>query len=109
MLRSRDLEELEAWQVERALEHDAPKVLFRLGLGGLYRLDAPPRKEGVAVLLKGLVRSKTLLDLGLLRVAALVGLGDRIVLISKLQIAQERTSCPEPSALSGASSRPSSS
>ena len=30
MLRSRDLEELEAWLVERALEHDAPKVLFRL-------------------------------------------------------------------------------
>ena len=29
-LRSRDLEELEAWLVERALEHDAPKVLFRL-------------------------------------------------------------------------------
>ena len=30
MLRSRDLEELEAWLVERALEHEAPKVLFRL-------------------------------------------------------------------------------
>ena len=30
MLRSRDLEELEAWLVERALEHDAPTVLFRL-------------------------------------------------------------------------------
>ena len=30
MLRSRDLEKLEAWLVERALEHDAPKVLFRL-------------------------------------------------------------------------------
>ena len=30
MLRSRDLEELEAWLVERVLEHDAPKVLFRL-------------------------------------------------------------------------------
>ena len=30
MLRSRNLEELEAWLVERALEHDAPKVLFRL-------------------------------------------------------------------------------
>ena len=29
-LRSRDLEELEAWLVERALEHEAPKVLFRL-------------------------------------------------------------------------------
>ena len=27
MLRSRDLEELEAWLVERALEHEAPKVL----------------------------------------------------------------------------------
>ena len=33
-----------------------------LGAQRLYRLDAPPRKEGVAVLLKGLVRSKTLLD-----------------------------------------------
>ena len=29
MLRSRDLEELEAWLVERALEHEAPKILFR--------------------------------------------------------------------------------
>ena len=46
----------------------------------MYRLDAPPRKEGVAVLLNGLVRSKTLLDNWdeLLRVAA-------SLLISKLQ------------------------
>ena len=51
-----------------------------LGAQRLYRLDAPPRKEGVAVLLKGLVRSKTLLDNWdeLLRVTA-------SLLISKLQ------------------------
>ena len=39
----------------------APRIRD-LGAQRLYRLDAPPRKEGVAVLLKGLVRSKTLLD-----------------------------------------------
>ena len=59
----------------------APRIRD-LGAQRLYRLDAPPRKEGVAVLLKGLVRSKTLLDNWdeLLRVARLtqVGLGDRI-------------------------------
>ena len=53
-----------------------------LGAQRLYRLDAPPRKEGVAVLLKGLVRSKTLLDNWdeLLRVAGSLKLGwvDRI-------------------------------
>ena len=42
MLRSRDLEELEAWLVERALEHDAPKVLFRLAR---ERLRRPPSKR----------------------------------------------------------------
>ena len=55
----------------------------------LYRLDAPPRKEGVAVLLKGLVRSKTLLDNWdeLLRVAGSLKLGwvTASLLISKLQ------------------------
>ena len=50
------------------------------GSGTPRLLDAPPRKEGVAVLLQGLVRSKTLLDNWdeLLRVAA-------SLLISKLQ------------------------
>ena len=58
---------------------DAPTALHR-GLGTPRLLDAPPRKEGVAVLLQGLVRSKTLLDNWdeLLRVAA-------SLLISKLQ------------------------
>ena len=55
----------------------------------LYRLDAPPRKEGVAVLLKGLVRSKTLLDNWdeLLRVVGSLKLGwvTASLLISKLQ------------------------
>ena len=48
-----------------------------LGAQRLYRLDAPPRKEGVAVLLKGLVRSKTLFDNWdeLLRVAGSLKLG----------------------------------
>ena len=57
----------------------APRIRD-LGAQRLYRLDAPPRKEGVAVLLKGLVRSKTLLDNWdeLLRVTA-------SLLISKLQ------------------------
>ena len=59
----------------------APRIRD-LGAQRWYRLDAPPRKEGVAVLLKGLVRSKTLLDNwgrtppgGRL---TQVGLGDRI-------------------------------
>ena len=60
-----------------------------LGAQRLYRLDAPPRKEGVAVLLKGLVRSKTLLDNRdeLLRVAGSLKLGwvTASLLISKLQ------------------------
>ena len=60
-----------------------------LGAQRLYRLDAPPRKEGVAVLLKGLVRSKTLLDNWdeLLRVAGSLKLGwvTASLLISKLQ------------------------
>ena len=60
----------------------SPRASGDLGAQRLYRLDAPPWKEGVAVLLKGLVRSKTLLDNWdeLLRVAGLtqVGLGDRI-------------------------------
>ena len=60
-----------------------------LGAQRLYRLDAPPQKEGVAVLLKGLVRSKTLLDNWdeLLRVAGSLKLGwvTASLLISKLQ------------------------
>ena len=60
-----------------------------MGAQRLYRLDAPPRKEGVAVLLKGLVRSKTLLDNWdeLLRVAGSLKLGwvTASLLISKLQ------------------------
>ena len=60
-----------------------------LGAQRLYRLDAPPRKEGVAVLLKGLVRSKTLLDNWdeLLRVAGSLKLGwvTASLLSSKLQ------------------------
>ena len=67
-------------RLERALEHDAPKVLFRLARERLRteRLVFPAP--------------------------------DRIVrLVSSARgRAQERTSCPEPSAISGASSRPSS-
>ena len=49
MLRSRDLEELEAWLVERALEHDAPKVLFRLARERL-RTDIHRRSgQGVVI------------------------------------------------------------
>ena len=66
----------------------APRIRD-LGAQRLYRLDAPPRKEGVAVLLKGLVRSKTLLDNWdeLLRVAGSLKLGwvTASLLISKLQ------------------------
>ena len=66
----------------------APRIRD-LGAQRLYRLDAPPRKEGVAVLLKGLVRSKTLLDNWdeLLRVADSLKLGwvTASLLISKLQ------------------------
>ena len=66
----------------------APRIRD-LGAQRLYRLDAPPRKEGVAVLLKGLVRSKTLLDNWdeLLRVAGSLQLGGvtASLLISKLQ------------------------
>ena len=66
----------------------APRIRD-LGAQRLYRLDAPPRKEGVAVLLKGLVRSKTLLDNWdeLLRVAGSLKLGwvTSSLLISKLQ------------------------
>ena len=66
----------------------APRIRD-LGAQRLYRLDAPPRKEGVAVLLKGLVRSKTLLDNWdeLLRVAGSLKLGwvTTSLLISKLQ------------------------
>ena len=66
----------------------APRIRD-LGAQRLYRLDAPPRKEGVAVLLKGLVRSKTLLDNRdeLLRVAGSLKLGwvTASLLISKLQ------------------------
>ena len=81
-----------------------------LGAQRLYRLDAPPRKEGVAVLLQGLVRSKTLLDNWdeLLRVAGSLKLGwvTASLLISQPRLAQERTSCPEPSAISGATRAP---
>ena len=60
-----------------------------MGAQRLYRLDAPPQKEGVAVLLKELVRSKTLLDNWdeLLRVAGSLKLGwvTASLLISKLQ------------------------
>ena len=66
----------------------APRIRD-LGAQRLYRLDAPPRKEGVAVLLKGLLRSKTLLDNWdeLLRVAGSLKLGGvtASLLISKLQ------------------------
>ena len=66
----------------------APRIRD-LGAQRLYRLDAPPRKERVAVLLKGLVRSKTLLDNWdeLLRVAGSLKLGwvTASLLISKLQ------------------------
>ena len=66
----------------------APRIRD-LGAQRLYRLDAPPRKEGVAVLLKELVRSKTLLDNWdeLLRVAGSLklGWGTTSLLISKLQ------------------------
>ena len=66
----------------------APRIRD-LGAQRLYRLDAPPRKEGVAVLLQGLVRSKTLLDNWdeLLRVAGSLKLGwvTASLLISKLQ------------------------
>ncbi len=66
----------------------APRIRD-LGAQRWYRLDAPPRKEGVAVLLKGLVRSKTLLDNWdeLLRVAGSLKLGwvSASLLISKLQ------------------------
>ena len=66
----------------------APRIRD-LGAQRWYRLDAPPRKEGVAVLLKGLVRSKTLLDNWdeLLRVAGSLklGWGTASLLISKLQ------------------------
>ena len=66
----------------------APRIRD-LGAQRLYRLDAPPRKEGVAVLLKGLIRSKTLLDNWdeLLRVAGSLklGRGTASLLVSKLQ------------------------
>ena len=66
----------------------APRIRD-LGAQRLYRLDAPPQKEGVAVLLKGLLRSKTLLDNWdeLLRVAGSLKLGwvTASLLISKLQ------------------------
>ena len=66
----------------------APRIRD-LGAQRLYRLGAPPRKEGVAVLLKGLVRSKTLLDNRdeLLRVAGSLKLGwvTASLLISKLK------------------------
>ena len=66
----------------------APRIRD-LGAQRLYRLDAPPRKEGVAVLLKGLVRSKTLLDNWdeFLRVAGSLKSGwvTASLLISKLQ------------------------
>ena len=66
----------------------APRIRD-LGAQRLYRLAAPPRKEGVAILLKGLVRSKTLLDNWdeLLRGAGSLKLGwvTASLLISKLQ------------------------
>ena len=66
----------------------APRIRD-LGAQRLYRVDAPPRKEGIAVLLKGLVRSKILLDNWdeLLRVAGSLKLGwvTASLLISKLQ------------------------
>ena len=90
----------------------APRIRD-LGAQRLYRLDAPPRKEGVAVLLKGLVRSKTLLDNWdeLLRVAGSLKLGwvTASLLISKLQAGARENVLSRASAISGASSRPSSS
>ena len=66
----------------------APRIRD-LGAQRLYHLDAPPRKEGVAVLLKGLVRSKNILEHwdDLLRVAGTLKLGwvTASLLISKLQ------------------------
>ena len=67
----------------------SPRASGTWALSACNRLDAPPRKEGVAVLLQGLVRSKTLLDNWdeLLRVAGSLKLGwvTASLLISKLQ------------------------
>ena len=83
------------------------------GAQRLYRLDAPPRKEGVAALLKVLVRSKTLLDNWdeLLRVAGSLKLGwvTASLLISKLQTGARENVLSRALPISGTSSRPSAS
>ena len=66
----------------------APRIRD-LGAQHLYRLDAPPQKEGAGILLKGLVRSGSIVEQWdeLLRVAGSLKLGwvTASLLISKLQ------------------------
>ena len=93
---------------------DRDRVAIRdWGAQRLYRLDAPPRKEGVAALLKVLVRSKTLLDNWdeLLRVAGSLKLGwvTASLLISKLQTGARENVLSRALPISGTSSRPSAS